>query len=482
VLSRLKRFLKHTFPRSYQTLYSAKVYLARQGRTEYKVLRQMARTALRDRWKRAPSWREVLPMQPPRPTAIDSVGYRDLSELRADLDANGLSYSVGMASVYLPPATLQKGPFHSVCRYYPPNVGLKIFHEAEQDAAVRDTTPNHPSDRQGLSRAGERVLVANLLYAADLGPRLYDVIRLKGRHASWPAYVLDHIEGTQPSAAECDEGLRRIRELEARHWLNFAVPLGDDTREIRASNCSGNALTDANGRFRYLEFQNFELTGYEGFLEETARRSVPDVHFGEESLLRNRKYLYQSVPGVRLPAKRSIEYRAVMIGRLIEQAGLSVEGRLVLDIGCNTGMMMAEYLKQGAAWSHGWDREAIVTHTDALLLALGCTRFSTTGASLARARALERDLPTFAQSLLAGSVISYLAVRMHLGWLDALASIPWSFLIYEGHQYETREDLAKHVAELRDLVSVEIVAVDSYSEGVSNERIVAIIANSSSKS
>lgn len=479
MMNRIKHLVKRTFPRSYQRLYSSKEYCLQQSRTEYRVLREIVRRILRGKWRGGATWTEVLPVQPPRRVGLRGVVYSTIAALRADLDSRGLAYSNGEDSVYLPPATVQIGPFKEIGTY-PPNVGLQIMTSAvaSGDAFRHDDSPAKTS----LSRASELVLVANLLHASNVGPRLYDAIQLECGGASWSAYILEHIVGSPPSASECEEGLTRIRELERTKLLRIALPEGFEHRDFQCPGCNGHALMDAGGNFRYLRFQNFALVEYGRYLEQTAIRSTQDVHFGGESLLRSGRFLYQSIPGVRLAAKRSIDDRIVVIEQLMKSAGVSVKGRLVLDVGCNAGMMMAEYLKRGAAWCHGWDTAAIAPHADALLLALGCTRFSTTGTFIEPTRRLEDDLPGFARSLLPGCVISYLAVRFHLGWLDALASIPWAFLIYEGHQYETEEDAAEHCDQLRKRVDVKMVSVGRYSEGVSNERIVTIIANLSVKS
>jgi hypothetical protein len=74
-----------------------------------------------------------------------------------------------------------------------------------------------------------------------------------------------------------------------------------------------------------------------------------------------------------------------------------------------------------------------------------------------------------------GCVVSYLAVRGHLGWLDALKTIPWSFMIYEGHEGETAKDFESYLDELRSLTNVELGATSTYIDGDSEERTVAIL-------
>jgi hypothetical protein len=191
--------------------------------------------------------------------------------------------------------------------------------------------------------------------------------------------------------------------------------------------------------------------------------------------LRGGTYLYQSVPGVNLPAKRNIDDRERVLRRLLQTANVSVNERVVFDVGCNIGMMMALYLKMGARWTHGWDRSRVTPHTEKLLLALGCTRFSTTGTDITESYDLIKDIPSFLASGLEGCVISYLAVRAHVGWLKALERIPWSFLVYEGHENETRENFEKYIKDFKQMVAVDVTAVEDYVDGDSDSRTIAIL-------
>jgi hypothetical protein len=251
------------------------------------------------------------------------------------------------------------------------------------------------------------------------------------------------------------------------------LPDGFADEDFECPNCNGNALLGPNEKFYYIDFQNFLLVNYEKYLEKTAIEGTETSHFGDRSLLRGGTYLYQSVPGVRLPSRRKIEDRIVTFSNLMNAAGVSVEHRLVMDFGCNLGMMMAQYLKLGAGWCHGWDRAAITPHTERLLLALGCTRFSVTGGDIETAQPVETNLPDFLEPFLKGSVISYLAVRGHLGWLDALARIPWAFLIYEGHEDETAEQFEGFVTELQQRVKFDVRGVRDYRDGDCDPRTLA---------
>ena len=72
-------------------------------------------------------------------------------------------------------------------------------------------------------------------------------------------------------------------------------------------------------------------------------------------------------------------------------------------------------------------------------------------------------------------MISFLAVRGHVGWLKALGRIPWWFLIYEAHEGESQVDFDKHMDDFRKLVNFRVAASATYIDGDSDERIVAIL-------
>jgi hypothetical protein len=231
----------------------------------------------------------------------------------------------------------------------------------------------------------------------------------------------------------------------------------------------------SDGEFRYVDFQNFSLTGYGEFLKRTAVEAAEATHFGDKSIIRGGRYLYQSVPGVGLPGKRNVEERMKILQTLMEQAGVSVQDRLVLDVGCNIGMMMAQYLKLGALWCHGWDQEYVVPHTERLLFALGCTRFSTSGGVIDESRTIEADVAAHLKPHLKDCVVSYLAIRGHVGWLESLEKLPWKFMIYEGHEGESSDQFTQHFEELKQRVPISIAAQGEYADGDSDRRIVAIL-------
>jgi len=450
-----------------------------QWASEYRVVKRIGLKNLLEKAIGTPAiWQEVLPLQTHRRIQVPDLELSSLDSFLTRLENEGLSYSAGGHAVYLPPATLEKTAFHVLGNYYPPNSGLKIVkHPGSISESVYVSTTEGESllHLKLIHNLRHLTLVANLLYVNNVGPRLHDLVELQCKEDLWTAFIVDHVERPVTSVADCENGIDSIRELERRGLVKIILPAGFDDQEFKCPSCSGNAYMTADGQFRYVDFQNFSLTGYGSFLKRIALDAAEASHFGDKSLIRGGRYLYQSVPGVSLSGKRNVEERMKILRSLMDTAGVSVQDRLVMDVGCNIGMMMGQYLKLGALWCHGWDQEGVVPHTEKLLFALGCTRFSTSGAVIKKSRNLAADLSPYLRPHLTKCVVSYLAVRGHIGWLDALATIPWGFMIYEGHEGETREQFVQHVEELKQLIPIHVAAEGEYADGDSERRTVAIL-------
>jgi hypothetical protein len=425
-------------------------------------------------------WEAVLPLQTAQRFVVD-LNLSPESVTRY-LDSIVASYMEGGHTIYLPPETARRSVFRALMHNYPGDAGIKLIKNpggVDEGHYLREgygvATGESVLHRNMVHDHAHLSLVANLLYNEGIGPRLYDLVEIQGTDSVSTAYIVAHSGAQVPSVPECEAGLRRIAQLEKQKILKINLPDGLADEDFEPPACNGNALMSPDGKFHYIDFQNFTLANYQVYLEKIAIEATQKSHFGDQTLLRGGRYLYQSVPGVPLPSRRKIEDRIVTIRELMETADLSVEQRLVLDFGCNIGMMMGQYLKLGAAWCHGWDRALVVPHTERLLLALGCSRFSTTGCDIEASRPVEVDLPEFLQPLLKGSVISYLAVRGHLGWLDALSRIPWAFLIYEGHEEETPEQFESFVAELGQQARFKVGDVRHYRDGDSDPRTLAVL-------
>jgi hypothetical protein len=471
-----KGWLSFHFPRPYYVAGKTKDQVV----AELRAVRRIGLKQVIARFVgRSPSWQKVLPVQSLRRSVVPNSNIRTWQELVEYLEKNGWDYHEGGHAIYLPPRSFQSSFFADLSTNYPSNAGLKIVKEqGSVDQINYVGTVSKGDSRLHLNSVyGHRhlTLVANLLYSTGLGPRLFDLVEIVCGDLVWTAYVIEDVSGGTPSMAQCEEGINQLRRWEDAGVLRVVTPEGFNDDEFRCPDCENNALVTEKGAFRYIDFQNFVLGQYGEYLKKTAVEATEASHFGDQSMLRGGRYLYQTVPVVNLPAKRNIEDRVRVLNRLLETTGTSIREQLVLDIGCNIGMMMSEYLRMGALWTHGWDRSDVVPHTEKLLLALGCTRFSTTGADITESYDLRKDIPDFLAPATQGCVVSYLAVRGHIGWLRALDIIPWSILIYEGHEGETRQDFERYLGEFNLGGSVDVAAVDDYIDGDSDRRTIALL-------
>ena len=450
-----------------------------QFASEYRVAKRIGIKNLLEKAIGTPaSWQEVLPVQTPRRINIPNLELTNLDAFLNELKNEGLAYGTGGHAVYLPPETIENTAFREISNYYPPNTGLKIVRHPggiSESVYVYNGEGESRLHLKLIHNLRHLTLVANLLHVNGVGPRLHDLVELQCNNNLWTAFAMEHVAKPVTSDAVCEEGIKTIRELEQRNLLKVILPSGFDDAEFQCPDCSGNAFMTVDGKFQYIDFQNMSLTGYGTFLKSVALEAAEATHFGDKSLLRGGRYLYQSVPGVDLPGKRHPEKRFEVLLKLMKSAGVSVENRLVLDIGCNIGMMMAQYLKQGALWCHGWDQEVVVPHTEKLLYALGCTRFSTTGGVITQSIDLKGSIGCHLKPHLNGCVISYLAIRGHINWLNDLKEIPWAFMIYEGHEGETTEQSLRYLEELKKVVPFRIGAQGEYADGDSESRTVAIL-------
>ena len=469
-----KDFVKDNFPGPYSAIHAMYYPVLREARLISKVgIRGLVRHAVR-----GSSWLQSLPKQKVRALVI-TPGLATLDDLLDHIKSTGLPYSVGAHSVYIPPATLSKTELSLVVQALPSACGLKILKNTYTNEGIGYLHgPGHSPLQRAITYAPPRmVLVANLLHRQGLGPRIVDFVQIQSGDTEWFGYVVEHCEGTAPSTEQCEQGMDQLKQLEQEKVITVTVPGGYSHPDLTCPTCNGNAVARAtDGAFQYLDFQNFVLENYQEYLTRTAKDAIAATHFGDTSIFRGGGYLYQSVPGLALAAKRVTDTRGATIAQMLRDAGTSVEGRLVLDVGCNLGMMMGEYLCQGAAWCHGWDRRHVTQHAEHLLLSIGCTRFSLTGTDLAGNYDLAQDIPDYLRPIVQRCVVSYLSVKGHVGWIDSLPRIPWTTLILEGHEGESLNSFKTDVEAFCTRASAKI-SVNTYArDGDSDSRHLAILS------
>lgn len=396
------------------------------------------------------------------------------ADLIGSLRAQGLIVHEGGHAIYVPPQAGIEQALGGWLSAYPANSGVKILKDLRSPDKARYLTGLSTSAVRELIVGApvDQVVVANFMHSRGLGPRVWDVVHLVGDGVECTAFVVEHIDGRIPTTEECQAFLDQLAVIRSTTGLRVPLPSWERNPEFRCPDCAGNLLADTEGNPSYVDFQNFSLVRG-SWTEAVLARARADLHFGETDPS-GRRYLYQRVPGMNEGAKRNTEQRwAYFVGQL-SQHGLSPSGRLVLDVGCNAGMMIHQSLVAGARWGLGWDRPSVVAVTEELLLSLGTTRFSLTGTDLHTEYPIDDDVPRHLRSMLPESVVFYLAIRGHVGMMTALSRLPWRALVYEGHQGETAVETKEHLAPL--LVNgVELVNPGWLRGGHSSPRPFALL-------
>lgn len=425
---------------------------------------------------KASAWRAHLPVQ-----SISSVTLV-CPTLEALLN-NHTPTQEGTHTVYFSPEAAKASALAPLLNYFPDTVGIKIVKQpGGLDSSYAMAAHSSQTQRQLAPSHEELVLVHNLFFQRQLSPRLYDLLEIHFAQGDvHMAYAVEHIAGEAPTQEGCQTFIEKIKTLENQSIIRLINWNGYSDQDFQCPTCNGNLLEDKQSkRLCYVDLQNFALGNYHQHLKKTALQASSASHFGDKSYVLGGEFLYQSVPGLNLPAKRSPQVRYRLWQDHLNQCGLRLKDKLVLDVGCNMGLMSACYLGDGAAWIHGFDLPDVAPHTQAMLLALGCTRFSVTGLHMDANTDLLAQLPPHTQALQDNLIISYLAIRGHIGWIKQLRTLPWQFMLYEGHEKDSLEDNHGFIEELNRLHPCRILTEAWIEDGSSRPRYMAIIQSAKS--
>ncbi|MEI8321164.1 MAG: hypothetical protein WCG05_04045 [Alphaproteobacteria bacterium] len=402
--------------------------------------------------------------------------------LRLKLDIESLevfckqikNFKEGGHTYYFPPHSVEISSLKDIIPYGPRKFGAKIIkHKGGIDKSF--VAPNKACKSYELFSPSHKdlLLVHNLFFNLKMGPRLYDIEEIQFQNGDiHVAYIMEHIDGKIAAQAKCENFIQDIKKLEAENLIKLINWNGYEDMDFVCPECNGNLIYDSHSKSpKYVDLQNFSLGNYYNYLKKIALEASEASHFGQKSYLMGGKYLYQEIPGLNLTAKRSPSERFKVLKKLLIESNITLENKFIIDVGCNLGLMGAQYLKEGAAWLHGFDFPQVVPYAEKVLLSIGCTRFSLTGIKLSKEVSLKKHL----SMQLKGCVISYLAIRGHIGWIEELSDIPWEFMIYEGHENEDLEMNKNFLKELNKIKPCHVLTDGWISDANSAPRYIAIL-------
>lgn len=402
-----------------------------------------------------------------------------LVELRASLRQHHLNWKEGRHTLYLPPQPGRERVLGAAfSRSFPTHAGVKLL---KNFSSPIEAVYHHEVDAWGESAlAGplaNQLFAAASLYAYGLGPRPYDIVHLAGKHVDMTALVGEHVEGQVPTNADHRQFITRLLELEQRGLFQFANPSRIDCGDFAAPDCNDNLLVAA-GEARYVDTQVF-LFEPEKVVQDVVGTNEEVLHFGDVMSVVNsgRRFLYQEVPGTSNNARRGTAQRWTTIDALLQRHRSHLEGRLVFDICCNSGMMMHGALERGAHWAFGWDLPEVAAAADRLLPLLGAGRTRLFGTTLDQSTDLQADLPAWArdQASERGAVALFLAAWHHIGFPPGVGELPWQWLIYEGRENEKASVTKANLQTMSERWGARLVEATTIHDGISQARPLALL-------
>lgn len=441
-------------------LYSLASKTKDQVSLEYRLIKQIGLAALLGQ-SLAASWKKLLPVQAPQTFEIPGMNATTADELREWLSRMGLEYKEGGHTIYLPPASIQNSVFAILNGKYPRGFGIKILkNPGSPNEAMYIFRPRRLSwlHRKLIYRPPHLTLVSNLLFQKNIGPRLHDLAQLQFGNKMWTCFVLEHVIGRIPSVSRCNRGITRLRSLQWQGLLALNLPEGWCDEEFTPPRCNGNAFVNEAGEFKYIDFQNFLLCNYANHVQAVTLQALTATA-PELALRENQKKHIERGRRILIGVSKGGQ-RAKALKKLLQAAAVSLSDHVVLELDCGLGDALAQYLRLGAAWCHGWSRPELTYHAEQILSALGCTRFSMSHIDRETNCPAEADLPDFIARR--NDYVVSLSDLVPAGYWDFVRRVPWSLLIYE--QEDGRGDL-NYVRKLCADPAVQLAGVETYMGG-----------------
>lgn len=399
---------------------------------------------------------------------------RDDAALLRRLLTDGVRVHEGRHTLYLPPQPGLDQALGPVVEAFPPECGFKLLR--------RFAPPERARYLNGATALGEAALLGGIheqalgaaaLASVGLGPRLLDVVHLRAGATDLSAMVVEHVHGRPPTLAEHALLLEALDDLQARGWLTLANSSGYACGDFMAPDCNGNLMVSDQG-LRYVDPQLF-LFDRGALIDDAVERHREVLHFGDRlRVVRGGDgFLYQGLPGRADPGRRDPDARWRHLDALLDAHDVSPRGRVVFDICCNAGLMMAGALHRGARWAQGWDLPAVADAARELLPLLGAGRSTVVGRPLDASTQLVGDLPGW---LRAGDALClFLAAWHHVGFPPGVGALPWRWLVYEGREHEDTAITERNVATMQERWRCRAVASQVITDGLCGPRPIVLL-------
>ena len=285
------------------------------------------------------------------------------------------------------------------------------------------------------SNVKEILRVGNRMFLINIGPKIYDLIRLEDQNGfQCYAYLIKNIESNNQKILKKDYS-NFLKNLKKEEWLKptwMTTFLIDDFDKDKKSS---NLVQDEKGSIKFLDFQAFSFQDENQYINKVVEK-FGITSFGRKRIFSQSNYLYQVLPEVQ-EGKRDTLKRWKEFDKLFNKIKITIDNKNVLDVGCNIGMNCYYSLSRGASFVYGIDKEEIATKSHHLLNALGATRYQIIGLDLNCNDDLNKINGLLENKV---DIIFYCSIDGHIGYPDQIKNIPFKYILHEGHPNTTLEE------------------------------------------
>lgn len=362
---------------------------------------------------------------------------RSPADFKMFLKSKNILFNEGGHTIYIPPQPGLDLIFPEMVRFYPKDSGYKVLKHFEN----REKANYIGSTKHWIISYSERIMTgslmdlidsANVLHFLGVGPSLYDLTEIHSSEVTMVCFVVQHVSGRPPTLEGFSIFLHRLKSSIDQRIIALVPPEGLEYADFQPPDCRKNLLqsNDSNKLF-YIDFQQFIVRNKKKLIKEILSESK-----GEFSRERSQLSKEEENAEIYPISKEGIRKRWIAIKNILQEAGVSVSHRVVLDIGCQTGGILSCALAEGALWGLGWDTSQRVEEAKRLNTVLGNTRLDFHEVKLSKSYPISEDIPERFRPLLNESVVFYLEGRSDPGFLSELKNLSWKALVFEGHAGE----------------------------------------------
>jgi PST family polysaccharide transporter len=357
------------------------------------------------------------------------------SDLITWLRSQGIEVKEGGHTFYIPPQKNLARLIPEIVNFYPPGTGFKSLKNFGRPTQVRYMVKGYAAYaflHRLVGTPQDQVVVANYMYLLGIGPKILDLTCWKGQNSFYTVFAVGHVGDKYPTKEQCFSFLDHLKRLNTDTHLRIVMPDWERNEDFLPPDCHHNLrYSETLEQPKYVDFQNFCLTSPDVWSKDVISKANGTLRGAGGVTYGNDKSNISDAVNTHVGKRRS--FILDTLGRV----SLDLSGRIVLDIGCGSGMTLHASLAAGAAWGFGWDSAGVVALARNLLFSLGATRFSLSAIDLHQKYRLEDDIPERFRVRLAEAVVF---IHKQVSAPESLRAMPWRALIYEGDEAERLED------------------------------------------